>query len=107
MPADKLLPETVNCWILGLAETVPKQAEMAPVTVPAITVRTTGSTVIVKVTGEPLQPGPGEIKFPMEIGAEGTAIVDITVSAAVLITQTEAVFVTTPPEFEILPAHAT
>src|SRR5580692_1803095 len=105
MPADKLLPETVNCWISGLTEAVPAQAEMLPVTVPAVMARRTGSTVIVNVTGELLQPGPGEIKFPMETGAENPAMVDITVSAAVLITQTEAVFVTTPPEFVISPEH--
>ena len=36
--ADRPLPETVNCWILGLADAVPIQAEMLPVTAPAVIV---------------------------------------------------------------------
>ena len=32
----KLLPLTINCWILGLAEAVPTQAEMSPHAVPEV-----------------------------------------------------------------------
>jgi len=32
----KLLPDTVNCWILGLADAVPAQAVMVPVALPAL-----------------------------------------------------------------------
>ena len=68
--ADKMLPETVNCWIFGLADGEPAQAEMVPVTEPGfiIGIIDVGLTVIEKVTGGLLQPGPDEIKLPNEVG---------------------------------------
>ena len=87
----KLLPLTVNCSTCGLAEAVPAQAEMLPDKGPVMMaggVARAGFTVIVNLTGEPLQPGPAEIKFPYEIGYDPALIVAIMALVAVLITET-------------------
>ena len=84
------VPDTVNCWIFGLADAEPSQAEIVPVAVPAVIIGVTddGFTVMVKVMGKLLHPGPAEIKFPNEIGCP-TEIVEAVVPVVVLITETE------------------
>ena len=63
----KPLPETVNCWILGLADAVPAQAAIVPVAVVAVMVGGVGVgfTVMVNWVGIPEQPE-ALIKFPNE-----------------------------------------
>ena len=88
----KLLPDTVNCWIFGLVEAVPAQAEMAPDPVVAVMaggVTPAGYTVMVKVYGVPLQPVPGAIKLPKAIGSCPTWIVVKSAYVSVLKTKTE------------------
>ena len=77
--AVKLLPDTVNCWTLGLVDAVPWQVEMLPVAGFAVImgVGKEGFTVIVKLTGIPPQLTPGLIKFPKEEGYVSDAVVII------------------------------
>ena len=84
----KLLPDTVNCWTLGLAEAVPTQAEMVPVAGVIVIVGAMEFTVMVNVIGVPVQPLPLAIKLPNESGNAPTGIVFNTVFEAVLITET-------------------
>jgi len=63
--AVKLTPETVNCWTSGLADAVPAQADIVPDAVPAVITGGGGFTVIVNVTGIPLQTAP-PVKLPNE-----------------------------------------
>jgi len=87
----RLLPETVICCRLGLADAVPAQAEMAPVTWPELIVGRpveAGFTVMVNLTGTPTQPMPGEIKLPKPSGPDPTGTVATTWLVAVFITET-------------------
>ena len=86
----KLEPETVNCWMLGLVDADPAQAEIEPVTVPAVITGDVdvGTTVMVKVTGGPLQTVPPVINLPYAVGFPATGKVFVTALVAVLITDT-------------------
>jgi hypothetical protein len=74
MSADRSPPETINCWILGLAEAVPAQAEIMPLAWLVMMVGTVGVgfTVMVNVTGLLPQPVPPVTKLPNESGYEPT-----------------------------------
>jgi len=89
------VPATINCWIFGLDEAVPAQAEMAPLTAPAVIVGV-GFTVMVKVMGVPVQIAPGVIKLPTDTGRAFTGIVATMARVETLITETlfELEFVT-------------
>ena len=99
--AVNLAPETVNCWILGLADGVPAQdnilpdAPLAAITAPA----TEGLTVIVNVVGVPVQPGPPVIKVPEVAGSLPTITVLVTVLVAVLIIETVLFDTVVDPKF--------
>src|SRR6185503_1777686 len=90
MLSMRLLPEIVNCSVCGLAEALPAQATIVPVTGPVLITGavTDGFTVMVKVAGAPGQPFDGTIKLPNEIGVAPTGIVETTLLVAVLITET-------------------
>jgi hypothetical protein len=93
----KLLPETVNCWILGLMDALPAQAEMAPVGDPDVMEGGAGFTVIVNVTGAPAQFAVFEIKLSViEVGFKPTLTVATTELVVVFITDTvpEPIFAT-------------
>jgi len=71
----KLIPDWANCRIFGLADADPAQAEMVPVTAVAVRLGAaagSGFTVMVNLMGTPVQPEPGEIKFPSEPGPAPT-----------------------------------
>src|ERR1019366_9327792 len=85
----KLTPDTGNCCKYGLAEAVPTQPAIRPVTAPGLIVGEIGGvTVMVNVTGVALQPVPPIKKLPVETGCIPTLIVALTVLVAVLITDT-------------------
>ena len=82
----RLLPDMVNCSILGLSDAVPAQALIAPVGVEAV-IDGVEFTVMVKVVALPLQ-GPPITKLPYPDGVIPTGTVAVIVPVDVLISDT-------------------
>jgi len=64
--APRSFAAKANCPVFGLADAMPAHAEIVPATGPAVITGDIdeGFTVMVKDTGELLQPGPAEVKSP-------------------------------------------
>ena len=80
----KLTPDTVSCCRLGLAEDEPSHAVIVPLAALAVMVGTAGVTVMVNVTGAPLQMVPELTKLPSEPGLLPTITLDIRAPVAEL-----------------------
>ena len=88
--AVRLIPETLNCSMLGLADVVPWQAVMLPVawlTIMPVVCAGLGFTVMVNWVGVPVQPD-AEIKLPGVSGRSPALTVATTLLEAVLIIDT-------------------
>src|ERR1700739_2045171 len=85
----KPVPATVNLPTLGLSPGEPTQPIILPVMVLVVTTGVGPElTVILKVSGLLLQPGPAEMKLPMEMGVSPTFILLVMELEVVLITNT-------------------
>jgi hypothetical protein len=103
----KPIPANVNWRILGLADAVPTQAEMLPVTAPARIVGNDGFTVIVKVTGAPLQPVVPVTKLP-DVLLGSPAVSGMTaITVFVAASMTETIFGKNCVKYTLVPSGLT